>query len=130
MLKNIDNQHNVLAVTSPRENFAFDLSFSNSVSKRRKRSTSPDVGPFTIVMFGNTSDGLGVNASKSFSGSVQFLIPRDKCSSLHFLCGSVSTGTNASYAISGTNPISCIDFDPLKNCAGMLLHSVNYLCTL
>ena len=117
-IKNADVQHQILSVTNPRENFAFELYFLNTLSSRRKRVTSPDIGPFTVIVFNDTSTGLPSGSSKSYTGTVQFLIPRDKCSSLHFMCGSVAAGTGASYTINGSNPFSCINFDPLKNCDG------------
>lgn len=116
--ENIDSQHNIIPVASPRENFKFQLLFLNTQSKRRKRATTPTLGPFTIVTFQNRSSGLGTSKSKTFTGTVQFSIPRDKCKDLHFLCSTVAPGNGSSFKSSGSNPISCVNFDPLKNCAG------------
>ena len=118
-LKNIDTKHNILTVQHPRENFAFNITFKSSLSKRRKRSTS-DLGPFTVVVFGNTSTGLNTSDTKTYTGSVNFLIPRDQCQNLHYICGTTGPGSGSSFTSTGTSP-SCINFDPLKNCDGKSL---------
>ena len=124
MIENLDSFVNIEAVGTGAVNFNVSMYVSSSTTTSRKRRSAPnDEGPFAASVNEDTSVGLATKSNMSLTGTVQITLSRQSCVDMKRICYVVSSGTGASYEVSGGQTILCADIDPYKNCHGMSVFS-------
>lgn len=122
-LRNDDSFFNVVAYPGlNRPNFNFTLWVSSSdlsQTKRRKRETSAELGPYIADVNEDLTAGVNIGDNITFTGTITAMVTREMCADFDYFCLEMKPADTASFELSRASvDLLCLNASAFKNCEG------------